>query len=284
MLGDEFLDEDQPLLPAMLDLQARTGGIVLAFLEVDWTETSRYGIASVSPAPDLRARRSEPIRARRGVPGDRPGREADRGQGAEQPRRGRAGTCCRRRSSTRSGASSPGAGGEIQLTDAMALLLSEGVPVHGIVYRGVRYDTGLPLGYLQAVVQVAAEAGGPRARVPHLAHRLRQERAGSTDRLTPWSPVRTRGRSGAAAGRVTLRPSGSGPARRRAVGRGWQHQAGRWSCATRVAASCCAPTSAVTRAPGRGAGSPTRPWLSVWEPTPQSGTWARAELARAHSG
>ena len=50
----------------------------------------------------------------------------------------------------------PGAGGEIQLTDAMAILLAEGVPVHGIVYRGTRYDTGLPLGYLQAVVQVAA--------------------------------------------------------------------------------------------------------------------------------
>jgi UTP--glucose-1-phosphate uridylyltransferase len=51
----------------------------------------------------------------------------------------------------------PGAGGEIQLTDAMALLLSEGVPVHGVVYRGTRFDTGMPLGYLQAVVQIAAK-------------------------------------------------------------------------------------------------------------------------------
>jgi UTP--glucose-1-phosphate uridylyltransferase len=51
----------------------------------------------------------------------------------------------------------PGAGGEIQLTDAMALLLAEGTPVHGIVYRGVRYDTGLPLGYLQAVVEIACK-------------------------------------------------------------------------------------------------------------------------------
>ena len=51
----------------------------------------------------------------------------------------------------------PGAGGEIQLTDAMALLLAEGTPLHGIVYRGVRYDTGLPLGYLQAVVQIATQ-------------------------------------------------------------------------------------------------------------------------------
>jgi UTP--glucose-1-phosphate uridylyltransferase len=51
----------------------------------------------------------------------------------------------------------PGSGGEIQLTDAMALLLKEGTPVHGIVYRGTRYDTGMPLGYLQAVVQLAAK-------------------------------------------------------------------------------------------------------------------------------
>ena len=44
---------DEPLLPAMLDLQARTGGIVLGLLEVDPEETSRYGIASVEPEPSL---------------------------------------------------------------------------------------------------------------------------------------------------------------------------------------------------------------------------------------
>src|ERR1043165_3402163 len=53
LLGDEFVDEDSPLLPSMLDLQARTGGIVLAFLEVAPEETSRYGIASVEADPDL---------------------------------------------------------------------------------------------------------------------------------------------------------------------------------------------------------------------------------------
>ena len=39
----------------------------------------------------------------------------------------------------------------------MATLLDEGTPVHGIVYRGHRYDTGMPLGYLQAVVQLASK-------------------------------------------------------------------------------------------------------------------------------
>jgi UTP--glucose-1-phosphate uridylyltransferase len=156
MLGDEFLNEDQPVLPAMLDLQAQTEGIVLALLEVDWAETSRYGIASVTPAPDMRA-----------AIGAHPGLgEVYRVTGlVEKPPADKAPSnlavvgryilppaifdAIRR--------IKPGAGGEIQLTDAMALLLAEGVPVHGIVYRGVRHDTGLPLGYLQAVVQIAAK-------------------------------------------------------------------------------------------------------------------------------
>jgi UTP--glucose-1-phosphate uridylyltransferase len=29
--------------------------------------------------------------------------------------------------------------------------------VHGVIYRGHRYDTGMPLGYLQAVVQIAVQ-------------------------------------------------------------------------------------------------------------------------------
>ena len=50
----------------------------------------------------------------------------------------------------------PGAGGEIQLTDAMRTLAHDGVPVHGVVFRGRRYDTGDGLDYMKAVVQLAA--------------------------------------------------------------------------------------------------------------------------------
>jgi UTP--glucose-1-phosphate uridylyltransferase len=39
----------------------------------------------------------------------------------------------------------------------MATMLAEGTPVHAIVYRGTRYDTGMPLGYLQTVVQIACQ-------------------------------------------------------------------------------------------------------------------------------
>jgi UTP--glucose-1-phosphate uridylyltransferase len=157
LLGDEFVDMAEPLLPAMIDLQARAGGIVLAFVEVDWSETSRYGIASVdTPEASL----AEAIAGVDGIsdvyrvtelvekpaPDKAPSNLAVVGRYVLPPS---VFDAIRR--------IKPGAGDEIQLTDALALMLSEGVPVHGLVYRGMRYDTGLPLGYLQAVVQIAAK-------------------------------------------------------------------------------------------------------------------------------
>ena len=46
----------------------------------------------------------------------------------------------------------PGAGGELQLTDAIALLIEEGHPVHVVVHRGGRHDLGNPAGYIRALV------------------------------------------------------------------------------------------------------------------------------------
>lgn len=49
----------------------------------------------------------------------------------------------------------PGAGGELQLTDAIALLIDSGHPVHVVVHRGVRHDIGNPAGYVRALVDTA---------------------------------------------------------------------------------------------------------------------------------
>ena len=45
---------------------------------------------------------------------------------------------------------SPGQGGELQLTDAIALLIAEGHPVHVVVHHGTRHDLGNPGGFLRA--------------------------------------------------------------------------------------------------------------------------------------
>jgi UTP--glucose-1-phosphate uridylyltransferase len=47
-----------------------------------------------------------------------------------------------------------GAGGEIQLTDAIADLLAE-EPVYAFRFAGTRYDCGSKLGYVQATLEVA---------------------------------------------------------------------------------------------------------------------------------
>jgi len=146
LLGDEFVDEDSPLLPSMLDLQAQTGGIVLALLEVSPQETARYGIASVQQSTlgdevvEITGLVEKPS------PEDAPSNLAVLGRYILPP------TIFDAIRDTK-----PGSGGEIQLTDAMAALLADGTPVHGIVYRGHRYDTGMPLGYLQAVVEIAVK-------------------------------------------------------------------------------------------------------------------------------
>jgi len=49
----------------------------------------------------------------------------------------------------------PGAGGELQLTDAIALLIAEGHPVHAVVHHGGRHDLGNPGGYIRATVDFA---------------------------------------------------------------------------------------------------------------------------------
>ena len=133
----------------MLDLQARTGGIVLAFIEVEPDQVDRYGIASVEPS-DLTVEAGEVVRVtglvEKPSPNEAPSNLAVVGRYVlpaaifDGIRR-----------------IGPGSGGEVQLTDAMALLMAEGTPVHGVIYRGTRYDTGLPLGYLQAVVQLACK-------------------------------------------------------------------------------------------------------------------------------
>ena len=60
----------------------------------------------------------------------------------------------------------PGAGGELQLTDAIALLIEKGEPVHVVVHHGTRHDLGNPGGYLKAAVDFALDRDdyGPELR------------------------------------------------------------------------------------------------------------------------
>jgi UTP--glucose-1-phosphate uridylyltransferase len=145
LLPDDLIDDRDTLLGPMLDVYAEHGGVVVGLLDVGPVEISKYGCvvpeegadteADVVPLVDL----VEKPKAE-----DAPSTLAIIGRYVLPPEI--------------FGAlrdTDPGAGGEIQLTDAMLALGQSGTPVHGVVFRGRRYDTGDRLDYVKAVVQLA---------------------------------------------------------------------------------------------------------------------------------
>ena len=145
MLGDDLIDERDELLSTMIDVQAQYGGIVLGTMQVSGPDISRYGVVSASPTQTEGVVTVQDL-VEKPPYSEAPSDLAIIGRYVLPPEIFDA---LRR--------TAPGAGGEIQLTDAMLALVREGVPAHAVVFTGRRYDTGDRLDYLKAVVQLACE-------------------------------------------------------------------------------------------------------------------------------
>lgn len=146
LLPDDLIDDRDHLLGTMIDVQAERGGIVLGLIDVPRSEIRKYGCAVPAAGADPTAEvvaLSDLVE--KPDPHDAPSTLALIGRYVLPPEIFDA---LRQ--------TKPGAGGEIQLTDAMRQLASDGVPVHGVVFGGRRYDTGDRLEYVKAVVQLAA--------------------------------------------------------------------------------------------------------------------------------
>jgi UTP--glucose-1-phosphate uridylyltransferase len=145
LLPDDIVDERDQLLGPMLDVYARHGGIVLALLDVGPQEISKYGCVVPADGADPAAGVVPIVDMVEKPPaGEAPSTLAIIGRYVVPP------DIFDALQDT-----PPGRGGEIQLTDAMRRLGQQGVPVHGVVFRGRRYDTGDRLDYVKAVVQFA---------------------------------------------------------------------------------------------------------------------------------
>ena len=148
LLGDDLIDERDELLTRMIDVQASVGGCVLALLEVPRDQISLYGCAGVEPTDteDL-VRVTELVE--KPSPKDAPSNLALIGRYVLSPEIFDA-----------LQETPPGRGGEIQVTDAIARLIEPGTPggpVHGVIFRGRRYDTGDKAEYLRSIVQLACD-------------------------------------------------------------------------------------------------------------------------------
>ncbi|ETK30974.1 UTP--glucose-1-phosphate uridylyltransferase GalU [Microbispora sp. ATCC PTA-5024] len=148
LLGDDIIDPRDPLLRRMIEVRATYGGSVIALMEVPREHVSLYGAAAIEPTEEDDVVRVTDLVEK--PPADEaPSNWAIIGRYVIDP----AVFAVLEKTE-------PGRGGEIQLTDALRTLAStspeEGGPVHGVLFRGRRYDTGNKLEYLQTVVQFAA--------------------------------------------------------------------------------------------------------------------------------
>lgn len=143
LLPDELLLADPPCLVALVEAHRRTGGGMVALAEVPAEETGRYGIVAAS------ARRGQCVAiadmVEKPPPNRAPSRLAIVGRYVLEPA-----------IFERLERQAPGAGGEIQLTDAMAALAREG-RFHGLLHAGRRFDCGSKIGFLKATIAYAME-------------------------------------------------------------------------------------------------------------------------------
>ena len=139
ILPDDVIAAETSCLKQMIDAHAETGGNMVATMEVPASKVSSYGVLDV--AEDMGALVRAKGMVEKPAPGTAPSNLAVIGRYILTPK-----------VLTNLNKMKQGAGGEIQLTDAIAQEIDSPAGVYGYRFRGHRYDCGSKAGFLQATV------------------------------------------------------------------------------------------------------------------------------------
>ena len=145
LLGDDLIvHPPRPCLRQLIDVHERTGASVIAVMRVPREMVSRYGVVTVDPEGQLDARTFK-VRDTVEKPAveDAPSDLAVMGRYVFTPR-----------IFDMLETTPPGAGGEIQLTDAIRAL-AQREPLYAYEFEGTRYDIGDPVGLLTTSIAFA---------------------------------------------------------------------------------------------------------------------------------
>lgn len=139
LLPDDVIAAEKPCLQQMVEAHAETGGCMVAAMEVAPKKTSSYGVLDIGE--DMGAIVKVKGMVEKPKPEDAPSNLAVIGRYILTPQ-----------VLTNLNKIKQGAGGEIQLTDAIAQETKKKGGVFGLRFRGQRYDCGSKIGFLQATV------------------------------------------------------------------------------------------------------------------------------------
>ena len=143
LLADDLIMSKAPCLGQLIDVHKETGGNVVAVEEVPAEHTDRYGVLDIDS--DDGARASVRGLVEKPVPAEAPSRLAIIGRYVLMPE-----------VFEHLAKFETGAGGEIQLTDAMAKMIGH-IPFHGLRFEGRRFDCGDKIGFFEANLAFALE-------------------------------------------------------------------------------------------------------------------------------
>ena len=143
ILADELLKSRPGCLAQMVEAYDRIGGNIVGLVEVAHEHTDRYGV--IKPGREIGNLVEVQGMIEKPSPEKAPSNWALVGRYILQPR-----------IFTELSRQERGAGGEIQLTDAMARLIGE-QPFHGLKFNGMRFDCGDKVGFMAANVAYALE-------------------------------------------------------------------------------------------------------------------------------
>ncbi len=158
LLPDELTIDSPTCIAQLAAAHDKTGGNVVAVMEVPREQTKSYGIAAVKAEKDGLAEITGLVEKPK--PAEAPSTLALIGRYVLQPE-----------VFDHLGRHETGAGGEIQLTDAMARMIGR-TPFHALRYSGRRYDCGSRIGFLEANVAVALHRADTTAETRALLERL----------------------------------------------------------------------------------------------------------------
>ena len=154
LLGDDIVRSQVPCLKQMIDLYEEVQTTVIGVKEVSQAEVSKYGILDAELVKENIYRVRDLVE--KPAPEAAPSRLAIMGRYIIEPEVFNILFC-----------TEPGAGDEIQLTDALKELARQ-KNMYGLVFEGQRYDVGDKLGYLKATVEFAL--GRPDLEQPFRAY------------------------------------------------------------------------------------------------------------------